>query len=362
MLQSVREAGIVESIEIPKHSMICKLLALKAVCVLCLMISEGHAGSEKGPLHVTNRFPPHLLFLKPVPDSPRTLPGNSFEMSLSADYSSTFVNETSEERSVLADMEMSVSELSVRYGATEYLSLSADIPVFSMNAGFLDGFLADFHKTLGVGNYGRETRPEDAFAYSLKKNGKEQFDAESGGLHFGDISLSAKLSLMDEKNGILKSGSSYSRFFPESIALSYILKLPVGSKDRGLGSGGFDHGLFLLSQFRLFPSLLIYLNPGILLLSDPEVDLSFSNKIFAFFWGGEYLLNESWSFFAQWNYYTSPFENTGIRQLDEDSLELQSGFSCALTQSLNFEFAFCEDLTRSEPDFNVHTRFVYRFE
>ncbi len=337
-------------------------IIVTAICALCLMISEGQAGSEKGPLHVTNRFPPHILFLKPVPDSPRPVPKNRFEISLSADYSSTFVNETSEEWSVLADMEMSVTEISVRYGVTEYLSLSADIPGFSMNAGFLDGFLADFHKALGVGNYGRETRPEDVFGYSLKKNGNERFDAESGGLHLGDISLSSKLCLMSEKNGLLKSGTSHSRFFPESIALSYTLKIPVGNKDRGLGSGGFDHGLSLLSQFRLFPSLLIYLNPGIIFLSEPESDLSFDNTIFAFFWGGEYLLNDSWSLFAQWNYCTSPFENTGIRQLDEDSLELQMGFACALTRSLNFEFAFCEDLTRSEPDFNVHTRFVYRFE
>lgn len=333
-----------------------------AICILYLMIPEGQAGSEKGPLHVTNRFPPHLLFLKPAPDSPEPVPKNQFELSLSLDYAAVFVNETSDDWSALADMEMSVTELSVRYGVTEYLSLSADIPWISMNAGFLDGFLEDYHSALGVGNYDRETRPDNAFAYSLRKNGTDCFDAESGGLHLGDLSLSAKLSLTDEKNGILKSGISHSLFLPESIALSYTLKFPSGDKDRGLGSGGFDQGLFLLSQFRLIPSLLIYLNPGIIFLSETETDISFRNRIFAFFWGGEYLLNESWSLFAQLNYYTSPFEHTGIRQLDDDSLELQLGFACALTRSLNFEFAFCEDLTRSAPDFNIHTRFVYRFE
>jgi len=327
-------------------------ICMTAIFFLCLTPNTW-AGSEKGPLSVRNQFPPHLMFLKPVPDSPRLIPRTQFNFSLSADHASIFVNELSGEKwSALIDMEITVLELSLEYGLTDYLTLGLDLPFVSMNSGFLDGFLEDFHSTFGLPNYGKEERPKDEFAYRLQKQGKNWFRAESGDLCLADSAVSAKLSLMDE---IRKEW-----FLPEKLSLSYTLKMPLGDEEGGFGSGGFDHEFSLLSQFRISP-LVIYLNPSLIFLSDPETveaDISVSN-ILGLFLGGEYIFSESLSLLAQLNYYTSPFENTGISQLDTETLQAEFGFIYKLTSSLSLEFAFCEDLTRSAPDFNVHLRMSY---
>lgn len=330
-------------------------VCIATIVFLCLTVNA-LAGYEKGPLHVRNQFPPHLMFLTPQPDSPNVVPEDRFKFSLSADYSSVFVNETSANWSALIDMEMTVLDVSLEYGMMEYLTLSLDIPLVSMGGGFLDGFLEDYHDTFGFPNYGREKRPKNEFAYSLRKNRQEWFSAESGGLHLADGSISAKLSLVDEETGLFQKA----RFSSTSVSLAYTLKIPVGDEDRGFSSGGPDHGFSVLSQFR-FSSFALYLNPSVIFLSDPQTsgpDISV-NTIFGIFAGGEYALSDSWTLAAQLNYYTSPFENTGISQLDDDSLELGLGFTCELTPAMSLEFAFCEDLTHSVPDFNIHARVVY---
>ncbi|MDM8524487.1 DUF3187 family protein [Desulfococcaceae bacterium HSG8] len=320
------------------------------VCIILFHVTDVWAEVGKGPLHVRNQFPPHLMFLKPVPDSPLLVPRDQWEFSLAADYASVFTDASSDEWSVLADMEMTMLELSIAYGITEYLSLSLDVPLVSMNDGFLDGFLENYHDALGVSNYGREKRPKDEFGYELKKGGETWFSGESGGLHLADISISAKLSLTDEKSGI----------FPASVSLAYTLKVPLGDESSGFGSGRFDHGISLLSQFR-FSSFAFYLNPGIIFLSDPETSGAHVsvNNIFGVFAGGEYIYDKSLALSAQLNYYTSPFKNTGLRSLDDDTLELALGFTYELAHGMKLEFAFCEDLTYSSPDFNVHTRVIY---
>ncbi|QTA92766.1 DUF3187 family protein [Desulfonema magnum] len=322
---------------------------ITVILFVCLTMSAW--ATEKGPLRVRNQFPPHLMFLTPLPDSPRLMQRNQLSVSLSADYASVFVNAESEDWTALMDTEMTVLDVSFEYGVTEYLTLSLEVPLISMNDGFLDGFLEDYHNMLGVPNYGRENRPKNEFAYVLQKEGQDWFKSESGGCHPGDSSVSLKIPLADEKEP----------FLPWSLSLSYTLKIPTGDEDHGFGSGGFDHGVFLFSQFNLSPFVL-YLNPGFIFLTDPETsgpEISVNN-IFALLIAGEYIFNDQWTLSAQFNYYTSPFENTGIRSLDDDSLELAVGFTRELTSAMTLEFAFCEDLSRSEPDFNVHTRLIYR--
>ena len=323
------------------------------------LVQDVLPGSANGPLRVRNHFPAHLMFLTPTPDAP-DLPGkNRFEASFSIDYSSIFIYEKSPSWLAAMDMEMTVLEISLKYGLSERLSLSANIPFVSMNSGFLDGFLADFHDTLGLPNYGRENRSENDFLYVFKKDGKDWINSRSGGLHPGDIPITLKAGLLDNKK-ILPPFSKTPATI--SAALAYTLKLPVGNAERGFGSGKFDHGFFLISGFRK-NAFSIYANPGFLLLADPDTkgaEISVNN-VFAMLLGGEYQWNDRLSLIAQLNFYTSPFDNTRIHQLDVNSLELGIGFAWWFKPDLNLEFAFCEDLTRSAPDFTVHLRLGYNF-
>ncbi len=327
-----------------------KTVLLLAMLVFSFLTVHAWAESAPRPLHVRNHFPPHLMLLRPVPDSPVQLPLKHLELSVSADYASVFVDERSEKWRVLMDMEMAVLDLGLRYGITEKLALSLDLPLISMNAGFLDGFLDEYHSAFGFPDYGRSKRPKNEFAYVMQKDGEDLFHTESGGCHLGDASVSAKLSLADESFWEI----------PVSLSLSYTLKMPTGDKSQGVGSGGFDHGFFLLSQAR-FSRFTTYLNVGYILLSDPETsgpDLSVRDML-TLFAGAEYRVSNSWTLSAQLDYYTSPFENTGISQLDDDSLGLALGLGYKLSSCMGLEFAFGEDLTHAAPDFTVHARLIY---
>jgi hypothetical protein len=56
----------------------------------------------------------------------------------------------------------------------------------------------------------------------------------------------------------------------------------------------------------------------------------------------------------QSSFMTAPLSHTKIPPLDQNSLELALGVSYSVSNRLVFEFAFCEDLTRTAPDFTVH--------
>ncbi len=313
-----------------------------------------HAESPKGPLQVRNSFPPFFMFLSPLPDSPGLLQAKELRLSLALDYSSTFVHDTAGDWEVLMDMETTLADLRLEYGLADYLTLGLQVPFISMNGGFMDGFLENYHKTFGFPNYGREKRPKNKFGYQLYFQDKIWLNGRAGGFNPCDSSLSAKLKLLQAISGR-----------PVELSLSYHVKFPLGDPDYGYGSGEFDHGIFLLSRTRLgdFP-VVLYIQPGFLFLSDPhtlgaaiEVDPSWS-----IFCGLEYLYSEKLSLMAQINYFTSPFQAPGISQLHLGGLQLDFGFSYSFSDKSALEFAFCEDLSGSgAPDFNLHLRTSLRF-
>lgn len=309
------------------------------------------ADSAKGPLAVSNPFPPHCIFLTPLPESPLILDPGGLSAHMALDYASLFVYEQSADWLAVADMEISRLELGLEYGLSHHLNIGLRVPLVSMNKGFLDGFLNDYHQAFDFANYGREQRGENQFAYVLQKEGQPLFSPESGGLHLADGELSLKLALADEREtGYL------------TAALRYRLKLPLGDSDRWLGSGKLDHEIALLSRFR-HQHWRVYLAPGITFLSDPQTrgPAVSAHTVLSFFAGGEYVQNRRWSWLAQLQYSSSPLEKTGLPYLDGDALALDLGFVYQIRPWLGLTVAFSEDLNGAFPDFNLHAGFRYTF-
>lgn len=308
--------------------------------------------AEMGPLHAQQRYPLYHMFLTPEPDSPRLIEKGRFVTALSIDYTSIYINEAREEWSALMDMEMTVLDLSVTYGITNRLNISLSLPWISQNDGFLDGPLEAYHGYFGFPNYGKEDGPVDEFGYHIAVDDEAWFEARPGGLHLGDSVVSIKMRLLQAVRHHQGLASS----------LLAALKIPTGDEDRGFGSGRFDQGLILLNQYRLSP-LILYLNPGIVWLSDPETQGAdiHVNDMMTLLAGLEYKVSDTWSLMGQFNFVTSPFHDTGIAQMDQDSLELALGFAVSLGGDMVFEFAFSEDLTRTAPDFTVHGALRYEF-
>jgi len=307
--------------------------------------------AEMGPLHAQQRYPLYIMFLTPAPDSPRLIEKRRFMTSLSIDYTSIYIDETSEEWSALMDMEMTVVDLSLTYGITNRVNISLALPWISQNGGFLDGPLETYHDFFGFPNYGREDGPVDEYGYHISVDDDAWFDAKSGGLHLGESVLSIKMQLINA-----------GRYQGLTSSLLVSLKIPTGDEEHGFGSGRFDQALIILNQYRVSPFIL-YLNPGIVFLSDPETqgaDIHVDDMM-TLLAGIEYNVSDSFSLMGQFNFVTSPFHHTGIEQMDQDSLELTLGFAVSMFHDMTFEFAFSEDLTRTAPDFTVHGALRYEF-
>lgn len=310
------------------------------------------AAADRGPLQVQNRFPLHLMFLTPRPVSALTPAAGGMEATLAVDYSSVYVNESSRQWLVLMDMELAVVDMSVAYGLTRRAAIRLDVPLVHMTGGFMDGFLKDYHDALGVGNYGRENRPENSFAYRIDKAGATWLEGDSGGLRLADVTVSGQYALLSPSAGA-----------PVHASLLASLKLPTGDPHQGYGSGRVDAGIFVPAQYQTGPWT-IYGMPGLIWHGDPDTlgaDVS-ARASLSVFLGAAYAASRRWQWLAQLNYFSSPLEETGIATLDDGAIELELGLRRILNPDWHIEVAFCEDIfTISAPDFTVHLGLVRSF-
>jgi len=319
--------------------------------IIVLMVFGAAAeAAGQGPLQVQNRFPLHLVFLTPWPTDARLPAKGTLKSTLSVDYSSVYINEQRSAWSALVDMEMGVVDLFLVYGVTSRLSISAQVPLVSMNSGFLDGFLENFHDAFGLSNYGREERPKNSFAYHISKNGLTWIRGDTSGFRWADMTVSGQMHLFQLNRTGRWTGT-----------LLASVKLPIGDEDRGYGSGRFDAGLFLPTQWE-GERWAVYLMPGYIWHGDPETrgaDIG-ARDSFSLFAGASYASSERWHWYAQLNYFSTPLEETGISVLDDGAVELTLGLRRIMSENWSIEFAFCEDLfTRTAPDFNLHLGLVW---
>jgi hypothetical protein len=307
--------------------------------------------AEYGPLQAVNRFPLHLLFLIPKPVSPDIPPQGAVDTIMSLDYSNTFFDHSSNQWDVLIDLEMAVLGIDVAYGLNSRWALRLDLPIVSLSDGFLDGFLENIHGALGVGNYDRENRPKNQFAYRASKSGTLWFDGRPDRFEPADMTLSAQYSLLKPK---LRR--------PLISSLLFSLKLPTGDESVGLGSGNFDVGFFLPSKWAS-GNWTFFTMPGFGFIGEPDIgDLEVKSRdVYALFAGTAYNYSDDWIWLLQINAYSTPLEFTGIGELDDGAVDLSIGFHHRVTRRWIVEFAFCEDLTRTAPDFNVRAALRWIF-
>lgn len=318
------------------------LIGLSIHFIILSSVVEIEAGQE--PIATQNRFPLSFLFLTPRPSSAHLPCSGSIQSVAAFEHSSIYMDESNDQWEVLADMEVSIVDLSMLYGISSYLAVRLDAPFVSMTHGFMDGFLANFHDALGLPNYGREDRPENEFAYHIKKGDDIWIEGQAGGWHLADITLSAQVALfsldwpMDWKSALLSS-----------------LKLPTGDSARGYGSGNMDLGLFLPSQWQ-YGRWLYYMMPGVIYRGTADTLGAHvaSQNSFSFFMGGTYKYNETWCWIGQINYMSTPIEKTGISKVDDGAYVLTFGIRRNIRKNWDVELAFSEDVfTRAAPDFNV---------
>ena len=331
----------------------CVLKTWLLLCGLMVVLGLNLAfADEFGPLHVKNRFPLYLMFLSPTPVGAHGLSAGELRSVLAVDYSAIYFSHANSQWDFLMDMEMTTFDLALAYGLTPRVTIRLEMPLVSMNGGFLDGFLENYHDALGLPNYGREERPKNTFGYHVANQGETWIDGDSDGFQWADMTFSLQYQLTRPNR----------RRNPWEAALMGRIKFPVGDTDRGLGSGNYDFGFYLPVQWSR-PPWNIYFMPGVAMISDPdppERRIEARNS-YSFFAGVGYAYTERLNLLIQVNYMSSPLENTGISELDDGGLELALGFQYQLGRFWAMEFAFCEDLTRAAPDFTLHLGLTWRY-
>ncbi|MBI5141894.1 MAG: DUF3187 family protein [Nitrospirae bacterium] len=316
---------------------------VRRLVVLAVAIACASAASAE-PLHIRNGFPPFQGVAAP----PLMSAGCENSISLNATWSSTYMTRKSREWDVMIDLETVATEIALEKKIADSWGLSLDIPAISNNSGVLDNPVNAYHRAFGFPDYGRSTRPDNAFLYSLKRNGKIVIEGRAGGTGLGDIRMGLKKTIFS---------------CDASAAIFGFAEAPTGDPDGGFGNGSWDFGAAALVNAQLLENIAFTANIGYAFpgpfRAHETVDLQ------NFVYGGadmEWRYSAKTAFNAQVLAQQSPLRNTGIREIDDVSVLLALGASYAVNGRTTVEASFTEDPnTAGAPDFMLSFGLKRRF-
>ncbi len=320
----------------------------KTLVILTLLctISQGHAFSvQGGNLSGVNR-----MFLAPSWESPSVLKPGKYSASIDLDYSNEFMNLNSTNWLVLTDMETFGATVGFSAGFFMDSEISVKAPFSSLHDGFLDQTLCSYHDALGVGNSGRDARPDNEFAYSVTSYGDQWFSDSGQASGLGDIQISIN-------KQIWKNETWWT-------SVKGTVKLPTGDADSGLGSGGCDAQIMALADWQVHEKWLLSGGGGHTWLSTPDylegLDVSISSTLFAGL-GIKFNWTEAFAILCQSTIWASPYDNTGINALDDAYGEICFGGQYTWQNGWTIEVTLSEDLTRAAADFTLHSGVSVKF-
>ena len=321
-------------------------LGLGGVIAL-LVITPGlkrTAYAFQGPLYIRNSHPMFVGTGSPVLESAQIR--ESFDVDLT--YSSTYLVRNSGEWSFNIDLEALITDLRLNKVVGNRLELGLDLPLIDYYGGILDGMLKSYHDTFGFSDYGRGLRPDNEFLFQVNHNGLTVVEGKSGGVSLGDIKISAR--------EVLSANDPV-------ISMNAFLELPTGDADKGYGSGGYEWGMTLLMDKTLGRSLMAYTNLGIVFADKYRgrggIDLR--NYLFGGL-GIEWMYTRNLSLYTQFFIQDTPFEKTGIREMDEPGSILSFGAKYLVSRDFALELSFSEDPnTAGAPDFMVSLGSSYKY-
>jgi hypothetical protein len=306
-----------------------------------------------GPFPVRNYSPIQFLFLSLPAEKATTLPRASFEISLEAVESSTALREWIPNY-ILMKFETFRSEVQFKYGLPNQLEVDLEIPFLDRDGGFLDPFIMSVEEGFSNFNSDRVSFANGSFGgFTVIHNGKTILSGGDNQSGVGDIALSGKWQFLTE------SGKH------PAIALRAAVKFPTGDFDRAFGSGKGDLGVGLAFQKQLNDRLIFFFNQNAVFPGGHfgTTDLAM-NRIDTTVIALEYLWTPRFSITGQFDFYTSPFHDTGSSILDNGIAEGVLGFNYKFKPNLLWKLYAIENFINppgSAADFSLATDITYRF-
>lgn len=296
----------------------------------------GEVFSFGGPLQVRNQF---LLFL---PLNAPFLESSAVRdsASVSVSHSSVYVTEHSPFWTVNMDFELTELAVRLKKRIGDRSEIGLDVPFLRPTEGFLDRPLEGYHDTLKAGDYGRHERPHNEFLYELARNGRPIIKAEGDTSGIGDARLTLKREVTDGYPLVSVMGS---------------LEFPAGDAKRGYGNGTYDGALAVLVDMELGKTYRGYGNAGAVF---PGALKGYETIPMRTYYYGGFGVEAAWwdhfSIIVQTLAASSPYPNTGIRQVDWPGILLSFGGRYAYGSG-SLEFSLTEDPdTAGAPDFIVN--------
>ncbi len=304
-----------------------------ALFILVFITSVNGVDAFEGPLYVKNSHPMFIGIGSPHLDSAMV----EKSVGLSFNYSSIYLNKSSDDWSFIIDLEALITELRVKELVYDNLEFSVSVPFIYYYEGFLDEYLADFHSAFNFGDYGRSERPHNDFLFEVREKGDLLIEGENGRLSIGDILIEAKEILYDK--GAL-------------ISLKGFLDIPTGDANNGYGNGSMDWGFSLLADKPIGRGVMLYGNFGIVFADKYKANENI--ELDNYFFGGagfEWMFSRTTSILAQLFVSESPYD-TGIREIDGTGSILSFGSKHQIGKNFVLEWSFTEDInTTGAPDF-----------
>lgn len=302
--------------------------------IALLLLFVGPVYPFSGPLRYSNQFPLFLHTNAPMFESAKT-EGGGFSAQLS--YSSIHQLRNSKDWSIALDMEIATFNLAYKIMVKDFFELTASLPVHSFHNGFMDDFVNSYHDAFDFPDYGRRQRPINDFLYEVKRNGKTVIKGRNGRIDVGDLRLSFKREILCND---------------PVFSIKADVEFPTGDGKRGFGNESIDGAVSLLVDKNLGRLFKLYGNFGVVFPGNLNAYEKIDLKTYLFFNSAvEFQLSKNFTLPLNLHFQTSPYYKTGIRQVDDASVQLALGFRY-LFKKYSTEFSIVEDLnTTGAPDF-----------
>jgi hypothetical protein len=286
---------------------------------------------EPAPLPWRESTPTARMFLQLPFEAPAVVGERDFAADLRLCYSNSILAGATSALAVDVDSESAAFTALLRYGFAPGFEAQLAVPVFLDYGGFLDGSIDAVERFFGSSSMPhRRDRANDQARFQITRPDGARVRSDGPGAGLGDVWTGFKVLASDQHGA-----------WPR-LALRGALKLPTGQPP--YGSGAFDLGASLLLgwTWRLLGFWLEV--DGVIPGGDLKAASVSTHAYGAAQLGLTVSISRLVALNAQWSSHLSPFERTGIPQLDASTHYLLLGASFELSRLLVLEAAAVENV------------------
>jgi hypothetical protein len=329
-----------------------RILVASLVFLLCA--PRAGSPSDITPFQTSNRSPFVQIFGLPAVGDSRVLAAGEKELTLVFDLANHYADDSAANERIVLDGETYRLSLGGRLGIGNRLEIGFELPWLFQNGGFLDGFIENYHDTLGLPQGGRDQAPKGRLLFQYQRSGANRVYVDRSNSGIGDVRLNGGVRLYDDRETL------------SALALRASLKLPTGDSGDLHGSGSTDLALWLTASrgWKTGSGLWeLYGGAGILGMTDGDVLPDQQKNLAAFGSAGVGWHPLVWlTLKVQLDGHTAFYRDSDLVELDSASVQAVMGGTLHFSESTALDIGVAEDLVvRTAPDVVFHVALRHRF-